>query len=299
MKDLEPKYELMPCDESDTDYMYQKLGEYDDSVVPPRVDAPDERIVLKITDGEGNLIAGCTAGLCTWDVADLGLLWVDERYRRQRLASVLLREAERISREKGCYLMVLETADFQARPFYEKHGYTLCGTVEDFPKGHNWNYLMKRLDQPSAEYISSRQEMEITVRIEHGNDEDADFIRGKLVEYNANFATYGDDYDWSKKLTDENGELIAVCSGDVSWWGSGAYFSVCGIWVEEAFRGKGIGSYLLREFELEAKEKGAFMAMAQVFDWQFDFLKKNGYKVCALTPDFPKGHSRYMMQKTL
>ena len=75
-------------------------------------------------------------------------LWVDERYRHHGIGSILLREVERIAREKGCLVVTHCTASFVARPFYEKHGYTVFTTLKktsgyllrgerkNGPKGH-------------------------------------------------------------------------------------------------------------------------------------------------------------------
>ncbi len=87
----------------------------------------------------------------SWKVAELDILWVDEKYGRQGLGSALIREAERSAREKGCYAMTLGTFDFQARPLYEKHGYKVTGNIKDWPRGHENYSMMKRLDQPAPE----------------------------------------------------------------------------------------------------------------------------------------------------
>jgi len=39
----------------------------------------------------------------------------------------------------------LETASFEARPFYEKLGYEVFAALEDYPPGHTKFYLRKRL----------------------------------------------------------------------------------------------------------------------------------------------------------
>jgi GNAT superfamily N-acetyltransferase len=292
---IESKYELKPMDKDEINYILEKLGALEDAIVPPREDSVEETIVLKMTNGEGTIIAGCLTTICTWDVADLDLLWVDERYRNRGLGSALIREAERIVREKGCHLMVLNTGDFQAEPVYEKHGYLLCGTVENNPRGHRWYSMMKYLDRDSETYVPSRPQTEPLPTIEPGSEEDADFISDKLIEYNDTYAPRGDEYDWAIKLIDKNGGFIAGCSASISWWGD----ATCRIWVEEAYRNQGIGSSLLLEFEQEAKKKGAYLVLANVNDWQTAFLKKNGYSVCSATPDYPKGHCYYTMQKRL
>jgi hypothetical protein len=39
----------------------------------------------------------------------------------------------------------LTTHDFQARPFYEKHGYTVFGQLKDLPRGRVKYYMQKTL----------------------------------------------------------------------------------------------------------------------------------------------------------
>ena len=290
----ESKYELKPMDEAEIGYIREKLADLEDTVVPPRADAQEEEIILKISDADGTIIAGCIISICTWDVADLDILWVDERCRKRGLGSALIRESERIAREKGCHLMVLNTGDFQAKSVYEKHGYALCGTIEDHPRGHSWYSMMKYLDRPSEAYVPSGKQLR-TLRIEPGNEDDADFLSDKLIEHNDVYAPRGEEHEWAVKIVDANGEFMAGCNADVCWWGD----AQCQIWVEEPYRNQGIGSYLLREFESEAKKRGAYLVLAIVNDWQTAFLKKNGYSVCSATPDYPKGHCLYGMQKRL
>lgn len=53
--------------------------------------------------------------------------------------------AEDEGRLRGCIGVYLDTFDFQARPFYEKLGFTVFGTLEDYPPGHRRFFLKKRL----------------------------------------------------------------------------------------------------------------------------------------------------------
>lgn len=72
-------------------------------------------------------------------------LAVAEHQRGQGIGSSLLRAAEAEAMHRGCTHAYLDTFSFQARPFYEKHGYKVAGTLEDFPKGHARYFLQKRL----------------------------------------------------------------------------------------------------------------------------------------------------------
>jgi GNAT superfamily N-acetyltransferase len=75
----------------------------------------------------------------------IGFLWVDESMRGKDWGSRLMDQAEAYARERGCHSVLLDTHSFQARPFYEKRGYEVFGTLDDFPKGHQRFYLKKKL----------------------------------------------------------------------------------------------------------------------------------------------------------
>ena len=72
-------------------------------------------------------------------------LVVRKDLRRHGLGSRLLTEAEEEARRRGCIGVYLDTYDFQARPFYEKQGYAVFGTLDDFPPGHSRYFMSKRL----------------------------------------------------------------------------------------------------------------------------------------------------------
>jgi hypothetical protein len=54
---------------------------------------------------------------------------------------MLQAEAEAI--ERGCQGAWLDTFSFQARGFYEQIGYTVFGSIEDYPSGHSRFFLKK------------------------------------------------------------------------------------------------------------------------------------------------------------
>ena len=72
-------------------------------------------------------------------------LWIDEAVRGQRWATKLMDEAEAYAVERHCHSATLDTHSFQARPFYEKRGYEVFGTLDDYPKGHKKFFLRKKL----------------------------------------------------------------------------------------------------------------------------------------------------------
>lgn len=70
-------------------------------------------------------------------------LWIAESSRGQRWGSRLLLAAEETARQHGCRNAWLDTFDFQARTFYERLGYSVFATLDDFPPGHQRFFLRK------------------------------------------------------------------------------------------------------------------------------------------------------------
>ena len=289
------EYKTIPCTEDDEELIDGKLTEINHAVVPPCEGTEEEELVFKIENGEGTVIAGCNVGIDNWQFAILDILWVDEKYRGQGLGSAIIREAEKAARERNCYAMLLGTYDFQALPLYKKHGYMLCATIKDWPKGHENYTLMKRLDQPLPAYIPTK-DLSAQFEIRPGSEKDCEAIGRALGEYNSAQAHREHRYiPLNKKLLDADGNLIAAIFSGVGSWNN---LEIDMLWVDEDFRDQGIGSALLAEIEREAQEQGAYFSLAEgLFDWQDGFFRKNGYKTVGTLEDCPRGHRIYVMEK--
>jgi uncharacterized protein (DUF924 family)/GNAT superfamily N-acetyltransferase len=82
-------------------------------------------------------------------------LWVASAVRRQRHGTRLLQAAEDYAVERGCIAATLETTSFEARPFYEKRGYEVFATLDDYPPGHSKFFLRKRFTAPPPDRAKS------------------------------------------------------------------------------------------------------------------------------------------------
>lgn len=60
------------------------------------------------------------------------MLWVDESLRGQDVGTQLISEAEEEAKARGCLYTLVDTFSFQARPFYERMGYRVQMTLEDY-----------------------------------------------------------------------------------------------------------------------------------------------------------------------
>ena len=138
-------YKIENCANGDADYIIDKLVEYNLSQVPTEQETLFDTLDQKITDDNGKIIAGCVARMYYWKIAYIDTLWVDEKYRDNGLGSKLLAEVEKTAKDKGCYLIHLDTFDFQAKEFYQKRGYKVFGVLEGCPKSHCRYYLKKTI----------------------------------------------------------------------------------------------------------------------------------------------------------
>ena len=291
------EYEIKPLTPEEAEYIGGKLEEYVRSVAPSGPAAEEEEIVLKIEDGQGNIIAGCVIDLHEWgwDRMLLATLWVDARCRGQGLGSQLIHEAERIGREKDCYISCLGTMVFHARGLYEKHGYTVFTTRKDYPRGKEGYSLAKRLDRGIPDYVPQHNGAEGKYEVRRGTEEDAEVICDGLGRYSDQFAPdLHEKIRIDRKLADADGRLIAGILASVGGWDE---FSVDVLWVEEPYRGQGLGSLLLREAEREGIARGAYKLFTSAGDWNAGFFEKNGYAAIGELKDVPRGHSCYEMEK--
>lgn len=99
-------------------------------------------IFLRQADGE---IAGGLLGEIRWRWLYVAKLWVSESLRGKGYGSQLITAAESHARTEGCIGIYLDTFEYQARPFYEKLGFELFGTLEGYPPGYRQFHLAKHL----------------------------------------------------------------------------------------------------------------------------------------------------------
>ena len=272
------------------------IGEKINEIVPRETDADEEEFVLKIENENGEIIGGCIAEAYEyhWSRMFLDTLWVEERWRHHGLGSLIIREVERIAREKGCRVVTLGTASYMARPFYEKHGYTVFTTLE-MANGFISYSLVKYLDRDTPDYVPT-DNSGARFRVSLGNDDDAEVIENGIAAYSEAYEQKYERVDYLKKLVDKDGGFAAGVIADAEKGGNGF---VNALFVEEPLRRQGLGTYLLREAEKLAKEHDASMILTTAGDWNVGFFQKNGYLLRGELKDVPKGHDCYELYKMI
>ena len=122
----------------DRKVLERAIDDFNARTVPGR----DQRFALLLRDAEGAL-AGGLDGVIGWRWLFVDNLWVHDELTGQGYGRDLLARAEQRALEHGCHSAWLET--FQALGFYQKCGYSVFGTLEDYPPGQTRTFLRKRL----------------------------------------------------------------------------------------------------------------------------------------------------------
>ena len=286
------EYTIEELTKEEASYIGEKINE----IVPRETDADKEEFVLKIENEDGEIIGGCIAEAYEyhWSRMFLNTLWVDERWRHHGIGSVLLREVERIAREKSCRVVTLGTASYMARPFYEKHGYTVFTTLE-MANGFISYSLVKYLDRDTPDYVPT-DNSGARFKVSLGNDDDAEVIENGIAAYSEAYEQKYERVDYLKKLVDKDGRFLAGVIADAEKGGNGF---VNALFVEEPLRRQGLGTVLLREAETLAKENDAAMILTTAGDWNVGFFQKNGYLIRGELKDVPRGHDCYELYKMI
>jgi ribosomal protein S18 acetylase RimI-like enzyme len=113
------------------DFNKSKLGAYEHDPFT---------LYIKIED---KVVGGCY-GDVTKDNCYIDCIWVDPQYRGKGFAKSIMSKLEMYAKQKNCTIMTLETADFQAKDFYTKIGFSIIDTYPHNTFLGNQVYLMRK-----------------------------------------------------------------------------------------------------------------------------------------------------------
>ena len=98
----------------------------------------------KFTDEQGELVAGIS-GCVFGNWLMISWLWCSDSARGKGLADKLLTALEQAAIELGATTSQLDTLDFQAKPFYEKRGYSVKYQLNNYPRSGTRYFMEKAL----------------------------------------------------------------------------------------------------------------------------------------------------------
>jgi GNAT superfamily N-acetyltransferase len=142
-------------------------------------------------------------------------------------------------------------------------------------------------------------EVIMVTEITYGSKEEGDYIRRKLIEYN--HEQVPDDLkniyeEINLAIKDDQGKIIGGMLSVLCW----NWIEVDILWIDQTFRGTGLGTQLLVRIEEIAKEKKCTFIKLNTFSFQApEFYIKNGYKEVGVFEDAPLGSKHYYFKKNI
>ena len=256
---------------------------------------PEETLCLAIRGPDG-AVRGGLWGRFYYDWLFIELIFIPADLRGQDLGTALLAMAEARARALGAVGIWLDTFSFQARGFYEKHGFSVFAQIDDYPAGHARFFLRRQLDLNLPPQTAPSHPL--VEEILNPPREFRSAIGDSLSAFNDIQLGGG---DWPERshafvLTDETDAIIG------GLWGRSYYdwLYVGLLFVPESLRGQGMGTQLLALAEAEARSIGARGIWLDTFSFQApDFYPRHGFQPIGRLDAYPNQHSRTFFTKRL
>jgi len=136
-----------------------------------------------------------------------------------------------------------------------------------------------------------------SIRIELQPDEaDLRALNQALDQYNTQQTGSDREGRIVVTLRDGEGKLAGGLIAHIDW----DWLHIRTLWVQQDMRGCGFGRQLLEAAEVQARLQGCRGSHLDTFSFQApDFYARYGYRSFGVLRDFPQGHSRHYMYKSL
>jgi ribosomal protein S18 acetylase RimI-like enzyme len=126
--------------------------------------------------------------------------------------------------------------------------------------------------------------------------QDVKYLEDQINHFNVVTTGITDDRLLSLFPRDEHNEIIAGIFG----WTWGGTCEVRSLWVQESWRGQGLGKKLLLTVEDKAIKRGCHQVVLDTHSFQSpDFYQKLGYEIIGRHDHYPLNHQKYYLRKML
>ena len=85
-------------------------------------------------------------GALIWEYSDalyIDVLWCNEQYRKQGIGTKIITMIDDVAKNKRLPKIFVDTYEFQAQAFYEKHGFYCIGTIPKYLKDYDRIFMRK------------------------------------------------------------------------------------------------------------------------------------------------------------
>jgi GNAT superfamily N-acetyltransferase len=126
--------------------------------------------------------------------------------------------------------------------------------------------------------------------------EDLQFLEDRIDEFNLSRTGITDVRLLAIFLRDTRNEIVAGLYG----WTWGGCCEVKTLWVNERWRGLGLGTRLMTAAEDEARARGAGQIVLSTHSFQApDFYRRLGFEPIGHVEDYPAGYQSIFLRKNL
>jgi GNAT superfamily N-acetyltransferase len=131
---------------------------------------------------------------------------------------------------------------------------------------------------------------------DHPERRDVEHLREQLYTFNVATTGLEDGRELAIFLRDDRGQIMAGLYG-YTW---GGCLDVRDVWVRADSRSRGYGRALIEAAEHEARARGCRQATLETHSFQApEFYGKLGWEVFGTLDDYPAGHRKYYLRKSL
>ena len=133
--------------------------------------------------------------------------------------------------------------------------------------------------------------------VEHDPDQhDLAFLEEQLAEEALRVVAAGAEEEFGIFVRDDAGSIVAGISGAL--WGGGCQIHV--VWVDPAYRGRGLAGRLLSAAEDEARRRGCRLVHGITYDaLTAGYYDRLGYRTIGVIEDCPAGTATRWYRKDL
>ena len=300
-------YHLVPAgtaDEQRRRLVRDSLGAYNRTVCPDMQSGEHPgHLDMYLLDKQGQ-VQGGLLGLIRWRWLQVDEMALAPHLRRQGSGSRMLRLAEAEARKRGCTRSVLDTASFQARPFYEKLGYRVIGELPNVLPGAGSYWLAKELPADQEErpgVVAPGYELVVCDAVDEARRKQvAEMLMAYNVTQNEAVRQAYESGHWGDPLDvyllDEQGDLAGGLLAGSHWH----MLYLGDLWTADGVRGQGWGRRMLELAEAEAHKRGCTQAQTHIHSFQGPgFWRKLGYRNIGEIDDFPPGYALSWLTKDL
>lgn len=131
---------------------------------------------------------------------------------------------------------------------------------------------------------------------ENPDSKDIQILTHGIIEHAKKQRSHKPMEPFSFFIRDEHGRVLAGCNGNIGY----DWVYIDQLWVDEASRGKGYGTALMRSAETLGKQKGCISAAVNTMDWEApEFYKKLGCRIEFERHGLAKNSVFYYLRKEL